>query len=126
MHVADYLYQSILSCESPVGLCRPPTDVASAAPVHQNFARIVGNPTRGETIVEFGLVAKGRVEIGIYDLAGRRVHTMTNAVYPAGQHRATWNRIDRSGSPVRPGVYFVRAVFPDLHYTSASKIMLLQ
>ena len=49
-----------------------------------------------------------RVEIGIYDLAGRRVKILVDAVQPAGRHDVAWDGRDESGAHVGKGMYFVR------------------
>jgi flagellar hook assembly protein FlgD len=50
------------------------------------------------------------VEIGLFDIAGRRVRSWVWAEeLPAGQHAATWDGRDVAGAAMRSGIYIVRA-----------------
>jgi len=49
-----------------------------------------------------------RVEIGVFDIAGRRMRMLAEGVQPAGRHSVTWDGRDESGAHVRKGMYFVR------------------
>ncbi len=66
------------------------------------------NPSRGDASLYFTLPRAGDVEIGIYNLAGRRVRVL-RASMPAGAHRITWDGRDHSGQAVRAGFYVVHA-----------------
>ena len=50
----------------------------------------------------------GKVDLGVYDLAGRRLVTIISAAMPAGEYSKAWNGLDSNGSKVRSGVYFYR------------------
>jgi hypothetical protein len=69
---------------------------------------IVPNPFNPQTTIEYSLASQGRVEIKIYDVAGRLVETLANETQVAGQHSVVWKGTDRRGSPVASGIYFVR------------------
>jgi flagellar hook assembly protein FlgD len=47
----------------------------------------------------------GRVEVSVYDVAGRLVKSLLAGPLPAGAHRLTW---DGSGATSGSGVYFIR------------------
>jgi hypothetical protein len=71
------------------------------------------NPFRGgSATIRFGLAHAGEVRLELFDLAGRRIHTLTSGVLSAGPHVATWNGRDQDGNDVRNGVYFVRLTTP--------------
>lgn len=53
--------------------------------------------------VSYSLPAPGMVDVGIYDIAGRRVATLEKRELPAGSHVATWD-----ASRVGRGIYFCR------------------
>jgi flagellar hook capping protein FlgD len=63
----------------------------------------------GASTVLLGVAHSGRARIGIYDVAGRRVRTLADRVFPAGEHRLTWDGADDEGRPVGRGVYFVKS-----------------
>jgi len=69
---------------------------------------IVPNPFNPQTTIQYSLASQGRVELKIYDVAGRLVEVLANETQIAGQHSVVWRGTDRHGSPVASGVYFVR------------------
>jgi parallel beta-helix repeat protein len=69
---------------------------------------VVPNPFNPTTTIQYSLAAPGKVEINIYDVAGRLVDVLASGTQTAGLHAAVWNGTDRRGSPVASGVYFVR------------------
>jgi flagellar hook capping protein FlgD len=50
-----------------------------------------------------------RVNIGVYDLAGRLVRTLDDAYESPGAHVVTWDGRDAQGARAHKGVYFVHA-----------------
>jgi hypothetical protein len=71
------------------------------------------NPFRSEATIECALPAASAVSIVIYDAAGRVVRRLTDGVLPPGVRMLRWDARNDSGSPVSPGVYFVRMEVPD-------------
>jgi flagellar hook assembly protein FlgD len=71
------------------------------------------NPFNPVTTLRLELRAGGRVQWEIFDVRGRRVHTVHAGVLSAGLQVRTWDGHDDSGSPVASGVYFQRVVTPD-------------
>ncbi len=66
------------------------------------------NPARTHARVRFSVPRPGRVRLEIVDLVGRRVWSQED-VLPAGVYTRRW---ERAGSPLDPGLYFVRLVTP--------------
>jgi murein DD-endopeptidase MepM/ murein hydrolase activator NlpD len=66
------------------------------------------NPVRRATDIVFRLPAAGRARLAIYDVGGRRVRTVLDAVRPSGPGAVTWDGRDEDGSTVPAGVYFYR------------------
>jgi hypothetical protein len=69
------------------------------------------NPFKLSTMVQFA-VPNGetrKVEIGVYDVSGRRVSTLASGEYAAGIHSLSWDGKSASGQRVANGVYYVRA-----------------
>jgi hypothetical protein len=50
-----------------------------------------------------------RVDIGVYDLAGRRVRGLVTGTQMAGTYEARWDGLDEHGGRTARGVYFLRA-----------------
>jgi hypothetical protein len=67
------------------------------------------NPFRGSAQIRFGLARAGAVRIGLYDLRGRLVRTLTSGVLDPGVHTA---RLDGGNEKLRAGVYFLRMSTP--------------
>lgn len=66
------------------------------------------NPFRETTRIDFRLGQPGRVQLGIFDLAGRRIVTLIDASLAAGDHDAEWNGRDGNGDVVASGTYLLR------------------
>ena len=65
------------------------------------------NPFRGQTRLQFTLPESRRVDVAVFDAAGRRITTLASGLYEAGTHSVTWRGVDSSGRNVTPGLYFV-------------------
>jgi hypothetical protein len=83
------------------------------------------NPFNPETVIPFSLATPGRVAVRIYDVRGRLVRTVMDAVKPAGVHAARWNGSTESGQRSASGVYFYVITYPD-GQTSAKKMTVLR
>jgi hypothetical protein len=68
----------------------------------------VPNPFNPQTVITFSIDRVGHVELGIYDLTGRRVATLADRTFPAGSHDLTWQGLDATGKAMPSGVYVVR------------------
>jgi hypothetical protein len=71
------------------------------------------NPSSGRTDIAFELPRASRVQLAVYDLAGRRVAQLTASDLPAGAHRFHWDGRDAAGRFQATGVYFLRLVTGD-------------
>src|SRR6185436_10202965 len=63
----------------------------------------------GLSTVRLGIAHAGRVQVNVYDVAGRRVRTLADRVFPAGEQVLQWDGTDDAGRAVGRGVYFVRS-----------------
>jgi hypothetical protein len=75
------------------------------------------NPFNPLTRIRFTLPAAGRVNVCVYDLAGRLVRVLVDAVLPATTHVAQWNGRDDADHAVSSGVYFYRVTAGTESYT---------
>jgi hypothetical protein len=64
------------------------------------------NPFNPRTTIEFILPAKGEVTLNIYDVKGRKVKEMLNAILEAGTHSFIWNGRNDKELEVASGIYF--------------------
>jgi hypothetical protein len=69
------------------------------------------NPFHPETRIQFDLPRAGRVELAIYDAAGRQVAVLAQGRLAAGKHERPWRAATRGGRPLPGGVYFCRLEF---------------
>ncbi len=66
------------------------------------------NPSREGGTIRFRLPSESRVELAIYDVAGRRVARLAAGLETAGEHSIVWQRRDDAGHRVGAGVYLAR------------------
>ncbi|MBE0565598.1 MAG: VCBS repeat-containing protein [Krumholzibacteria bacterium] len=72
--------------------------------LHPNYP----NPFNPSTTLRFDLPQAGKVELTIYDTAGRRVRTLVRETLAAGRQEVVWRGRDDGGRQVASGVYFYR------------------
>jgi len=66
---------------------------------------VAPNPARSAKVT-FTLPRGDKIDLGVYDLAGRRLATVFRGELPAGEFTKIWNGVDSGGDHVRAGVYF--------------------
>jgi uncharacterized repeat protein (TIGR01451 family) len=72
------------------------------------LAPVTPNPSTGAATVRFTLAAAGRARLEVLDLQGRRVATLADGAFDAGEHAVAWRGTSDDGRAVSAGVYFVR------------------
>jgi hypothetical protein len=77
-----------------------PTPTALSFAVYPNPARTVK--------LDFALPKQTDVQLGVYDIVGRRIALLANGTLPAGPYHREWNGLDDRGNKVHSGVYFYR------------------
>ena len=66
-------------------------------------------PFRGETTIPFVVAGdRAKVELAVFDLAGRRVRTLVSGPMAGGVHEASWEGLNDAGRRVASGIYFYR------------------
>jgi YVTN family beta-propeller protein len=66
------------------------------------------NPARGGAVIAYALASRGPVELGVYDVRGKRVALLQAGVREAGRHETRWDGHDATGAAAASGIYFVR------------------
>ena len=69
---------------------------------------IAPNPFRGAAGLSFTLPVATHVDIGVFDVSGRRLRTLTRQPWGAGRHELRWDGRDDGGQRVGAGLYFLR------------------
>ncbi len=67
------------------------------------------NPARSGARFTLELSSDARSDVAIFDCAGRQVRSIVAGQLSEGRHELRWDGGTASGSPARPGVYFIRA-----------------
>ena len=80
--------------------------VPSSTPLELAFS-VKPNPGLSHR-VSFTVPRKDKVEVGVYDLLGRRVAVLAKGEFPAGEYTRDWDGRTTDGAKVRAGVYFYR------------------
>lgn len=63
------------------------------------------NPFRSSTRIDYALAQRGHVDLGVYDVTGRRIATLFRGAADAGSHAATWDGRSADGQLAPAGVY---------------------
>ncbi|MFH1313086.1 MAG: C25 family cysteine peptidase [Candidatus Eisenbacteria bacterium] len=97
--------------------------IVSDIPAKHFLAGNRPNPFGQLTRLQFGLPRDGRVELAVYDVAGRRITVLASGQYPAGVHTAHWDGKDSAGRPVASGIYFCHFRAEDFTATRSLVLM---
>lgn len=88
-----------------------PSDVAAAALPRELVFRNSGSmPSTGPAGFELSLPARAHVQLGVFDIQGRRVRALLDQILEAGSHALVWDGEDESGHNASTGLYFARLV----------------
>jgi hypothetical protein len=66
------------------------------------------NPFQQTATLAFSLAKRGRVELALYSVDGRKVRTLVREVREPGEYREVWNGRDDNGNATSAGVYYAR------------------
>jgi hypothetical protein len=90
----------------PLGVTPKSPELPRGFVLYQNYP----NPFNPITNITFSTDKSAKVHIKIYDVIGREIATITDAVFFAGQYTLQWNGKDETGLSVPSGVYYVRMI----------------
>jgi Zn-dependent metalloprotease len=82
------------------------------------------NPFNPSTEIHFSLPIQMAMSLKIYDVEGRMIRTLTEGTMTAGEHVATWDGRDGSGTSVASGIYYYRLDSPQ--YGATRKMVLMK
>jgi FlgD Ig-like domain len=81
---------------------------------------VSGNPGRSDVVLEFNLPVGGSVEASVYNVAGRRVATLSSGTqFGAGLQRVTWDGRTSEGARAGSGIYFIRLAHSGRQWTKS-------
>jgi hypothetical protein len=86
----------------------PAAAAAAPDPAPFHLSQNAPNPFNPATTIPFELTRADRVQLDVFDVAGRRVRALLDGQRAAGLHQAAWDGRDDAGRAVASGVYFYR------------------
>jgi len=86
----------------------PITGITENPGMNQFKAKAFPNPLSSETLIEYRLPAAAQVDVSIFDLTGRKLHTLVNASVTAGIHQVRWMPGEKDSPNPKQGIYFCR------------------
>jgi len=89
-----------------------PIVVEARAKLEFKLVQVGPNPGSGPVRIAFALKHAAAIEIGVFDVQGRRGAAPGGGVLPAGTHEVVWDGRTRSGEPAPAGIHVVRYAFP--------------
>lgn len=96
-------YRLVKKSDGPVGIGRE-----DAVPLDYVLEQNYPNPFNPQTTIRYALPHAGHVKIIVYNMQGRRVTTLVDAVRSAGTHQVQWD-----GAHMASGSYIYRLETPD-------------
>ena len=119
---ADAAKRKWLTIKTPVGIVDEPPGVPAAFKLEQNYP----NPFNPSTAISFQLSADSFVTLEVFDVLGRKVATLVDAMQSPGVHIVKWD-----GSALASGVYFYRlrardALTGSEHLVDTKKMLLMR
>jgi len=89
-----------------------PPDIAGVAadgiPSRHFLGQNSPNPFTPQTCIVFGLPRVEEVELGVFNVEGRKVATLATGQHEPGTYTVEWNGTDSHGRRVASGIYFYR------------------
>lgn len=99
----DAIYTYPVQCAVTTAVERPVVPGARLA------LKTYPNPFNPNVTIQLKVATSGPVSVTIVDVAGRRVATLAERAFPAGEHEVRWDGRNDNRAAVASGVYWVRA-----------------
>jgi hypothetical protein len=117
-HIYSYVDSTVMSL-----------DLTGVEPPHPgnfttSFEQPYPNPMAKCTNFQFEIAQEGLVDLSIFDLQGRKVHTVVHDRLAPSSYGNFWDGTNDARVPVRNGVYFVRLVAPGLKKPISYRLVL--
>lgn len=102
-----------LGCAAPTSFVEEGAAAGGGAEDAAPRLEVLPNPAGAAAEARFRVIAPGAARVTLHDAAGRRVASLFEREVDAGLHRIEIStRLDESGRPLPPGIYFVRVDAP--------------
>ena len=103
------MYRLVDSTGGAERIIAAPISVAALRPAQFRLSRVSPDPSTALLTVQFDAARAARVELALFDLAGRKISSMRPGDVAAGPHSIDWNWEDHS---LPAGIYGVRFRHP--------------
>lgn len=112
--IAETMNEGRMIPAGVIDLTRPTIYYAHAMPSAPMLdqVRVTPNPMVRSCALDFEVATPGRVEVRVFDIAGRAVRTLLDGELPGGRQTVVWDGRDDGGAAVANGVYFYRVEMP--------------
>jgi hypothetical protein len=96
-------------CDGNVYVFTTPTGIAETRDrLITGLNQVYPNPSQGQALITFSLASKQRVQLVVFDIAGRKLRTLADEIRLPGRHVLTWDGTDDRRRPLSAGIYFIR------------------
>ncbi len=103
------LESSTAGCSSPPGAKNATIDEPDVSLTEgRNTLDIYPNPSSHQFVIRYDIGKPSRVHLAVFDVLGREVDELYDAVLAPGVHEISWHPVN-----VSPGLYIIRATFDD-------------
>jgi hypothetical protein len=82
------------------------------------------SPSRGSTVISYGLPVESPASLKVYDLSGRLIRTLVSDREKAGYHKVSWDGRAEDGKGVSTGIYIYRLTAGS--FSATSKLVVLK
>jgi hypothetical protein len=122
---------TLLASEFGLTVPAPPTCFAFAPGVPEvaagacsfSLGAVSPNPFAGAATIRFSLPERVSVQLGVFDVRGRKVCTLVDEALPPGAYARLWDGRADDGEPVASGVYFLRMSAGDFRATRKALLL---
>lgn len=121
---SDYPIPASLMIRAVVTEVTGIVDISSKVPKGFSLSQNYPNPFNPSTTIEYDLPRDEWVKVDIYDILGRKVATLVNALQAPGSYSVQWNGRNNEGAESASGVYL--CLFQAGNYRAVKKMMLLR
>ena len=80
--------------------------------------KILANyPRKDEPLLSLTLASDTDLSVEVFDASGRKVSSLAQGSFSAGEHAIKWTATDASGKSLAKGIYFCRLITPEVDKT---------
>ena len=83
-------------------------DDIAEKPGQVSLGQAYPNPFNSITSINFARESRGHITLEIFDLTGKKVKTLVDDIFPAGQHAYKWDGRNDQNQQVASGIYIYR------------------